>query len=201
MKKIVIALILIPFFGFTQTIKNLDFIAPMSDDLIAVQKNNTWGFINNEGTLVIDFRDDLVLTPSAQGEYPVFKNGRCLISEKKDGITYFGYIDKTGETIIEPQFLNATNFENNKALVLHVIEERIGKNEILGKNVVFHRCFEVLIDHNGEIKNYLNPEGVNIVLSKTRLRTPPNITSKKITDNIYAVLNKNKKWTVEVIDK
>lgn len=200
MKKILIALLLVPVFAFAQTIENLDFISPMSDSLIAVQKNNKWGFINNEGALVIDFRDDLILTQTAQGNYPVFKNERCLISKTKDEITYFGYIDKTGKTVIEPQFLNAANFDNNKATALHLIEEKGGKNEILGKNVVFHRYFEVLIDSNGTIKNYLNPEGTNIVLARKNLRTPPQITSKKISENIYGVLNKNKKWTVEVLN-
>lgn len=201
MRKILIILLLIPFFALTQTEEKLDFISTLHDGVAAVMKNNSWGFINDEGDLIIPYRNDLVLTETDGYKYPIFKNNRCLISKEKEGITYFGYIDKTGNTVIEPIFLNASNFNNNTAIALGLIKTEIGNNDLLGKNVVNYRYFEVTIDINGNVKNYLNPKGINIVLDKMFLIKPPEITSKRISDSLYAVLDENKKWTVVAINK
>ena len=39
-----------------------------------------------------------------------------------------------------------------------------------------------------------------MVLDRDFLREPPKITSKRISDKLYAVKNKNKKWTIISID-
>lgn len=200
MKKQLIILFVIPFFVFSQTKEELDFVAPLNDGVSAVKKNNSWGFINDKGDIIIAFRDDLVLTETDGYAYPIFKNNRCLISEKKEGILYFGYIDKSGKKVIEPRFLNASNFSNNKAIALDIIKEKLGNNDILGKNIVNYRYFEVTIDSNGNVENYLNPKGTNFVLDKKFLRKPPKITSKKISDSMYAVLSENKKWKIVRVD-
>lgn len=149
MKKLLIILLIIPVIAYAQTTEQLDFIAPFSDDVAAVKKGDSWGFINEKGTIVIAFRDDLVLSEIDGYKYPVFKNNRCLISQNKNGITYFGYIDKTGKTVITPKFLNASNFNNNKAIVLDITKEKLGTNSVLGKNVVNYRYYEVTIDSHG----------------------------------------------------
>ncbi|MFI0431088.1 WG repeat-containing protein [Mariniflexile sp. HMF6888] len=201
MKKLLIILLIIPVVAYAQITEQLDFIAPFKDDIAAVKKGDSWGFINEKGAIVIDFRDDLVLTEVDGYKYPVFKNNRCLISENKNGITYFGYIDETGKTVIAPKFLNALNFNNNKAIVLDVIKEKLGTNNVLGKNVVNYRYYEVVIDIYGNIEHYLNPQGTHIVLDKKFLRTPPpEITSKRISDYLYAVITENKKWKIVVVN-
>ena len=201
MKKIILLLtiLFIPLFGFTQTIENLDYISTFNDDLAAIKKNNQWAFINKEGEIVIDFRDDLVVTELDNGNYPIFKNGRCIIKVKKEGVSYFGFMDKNGKIVIEPQFLNATNFDNNTATVLQLIKEDAGRNVALGKNIVYYKYFEVTLDRDGNVKNYLITEGINIVLDKDSIKNPPEITSKQISDNIYAVFNKNNKWSLKMI--
>ncbi len=169
MKKGVILLVvlfIISVFGYSQNLENLDYVSPLHDGLIAIKKDTNWGFINKEGNVVINFRNDLVTTKSDDGEYPVFKNGRCLITKENNGILYFGYIDATGKTVIEPQFLNASNFINNEALALHVMKNEIGKNDVLAIKMVNYRYHEVIIDSNGEIKEYLTPKGFSIVLDK-----------------------------------
>ncbi|WP_339895475.1 WG repeat-containing protein [uncultured Algibacter sp.] len=199
MKKALITLLLIPVFALAQTNEALDFIAPFNDGVAAIKKDNSWGFINNKGAIIIDFRDDLVLTETDYGSYPVFKNNRCLISEKKDGILYFGYIDKTGKKVIQTKFLNALNFNDNETIALELIKEELGENDVLGKKVVNYRYYEVIIDTNGAIKSYLNPEGINIVLDKDFLKNPPKITSKRISDDLVATPNKNNKWVIKSI--
>ncbi|MFH6769090.1 WG repeat-containing protein [Gaetbulibacter aquiaggeris] len=199
MKKVVILLMvlfLIPVFVGAQTIENLEFISPFNDGLSAIKKDNQWAFINQEGAIVINFRNDLVPTKFNDGNYPVFFNNRCLIMKEINEISYFGYIDTSGKTIIDTQFLNAQNFQNNEAIVLKLTEEFIGKNDVLGKNIVQYKYYEVTIDTDGNINQYLTPKGFNTVLDKKYLKTPPEITSRKISDNLYAIYGENKNWTI-----
>jgi len=199
MKKALITLLLIPVFALTQTLRELDFIAPFNDGVAAIKKDNSWGFINDKGAILINFRDDLVLTETDYGHYPEFNNNRCLISEEKEGILYFGYIDKRGKKVIETKFLNASNFNKNETIALQLIKKELGENDVLGKNVVNYRYYEVIIDTNGTIKNYLNPKGVNVVLDEKFLKKPPKITSKLISDDLFATLNENNKWVLKSI--
>lgn len=202
MKKTIIlfiATLLIPFFGISQTFENLDYISPFNEGVSAIKKDNQWAFINSDGDIVVNFRNDLVVTKFDDGNYPIFKNGRCLIEKKKDGISYFGYIDTSGKTVIEPRFLNAKNFNNNVATVLELEKEEVGKNRALDKSVVYYKYYEVTIDTQGNVKNYLTQKGINIVLDKKFLRKPPKFTAKQISDNLIAVKNENGKWTIKKI--
>lgn len=179
---------------FSQNITNVDFISPMNEEMAAVKKGNQWGFINSEGNMAINFRDDLVVSKTADGSYPIFHNGRCLIAQKKDGINYYGYIDRTGKTVIEPQYLNATNFNDNVAIVLVLRRNELSKNIALNKAVVNYDYFEVAINLNGEVITYLTQEPVHITLSAEKLRKPPVIYSKVISNTLFAVMNAQKKW-------
>ncbi|GGK18115.1 hypothetical protein GCM10007962_10380 [Yeosuana aromativorans] len=182
-----------------QTIENIDYISNFNDGLAAIKKNNQWAFINKEGNIVIDFRNDLVTTKLDNGDFPIFYNERCLIKKEHEGISYFGYIDTSGKTVIEPQYLNAYNFNNDKAIVLVLIKQEIGENEVLGKNIVYYRYYEAVIDINGHVNFYLTPKGFNVVLDEKHLRTPPKITSRRLSDNLYAIWNNNKKWTIQTM--
>jgi hypothetical protein len=99
MKKVIslfLVILVFPIFGFTQSIENLDYISPFHDGLAAIKKNNEWAFINTNGEIVIDFRNDLVTTKYKGQNYPIFVDRRCLIEQKKEGISYFGYINTSG---------------------------------------------------------------------------------------------------------
>ena len=198
---LLIAVMLIPLFGFTQTIENVDYISPFNDGVAALKKGNEWAFINKQGTIVIDFRNDLVITKTENTSYPIFKNSRCLIVNKKEGISYFGFIDKKGKTVIEPQFLNAIDFNNNVAIVLELVKEEVGNNDILGKAQVSYDYFEVVINAQGEILYYLTQEPKHITLSKEFIRQPPKITSKLISDKVFAIWSKDKKWEIKKLEK
>ena len=141
----------------------------------------------------------LSATKSSDGNYPIFKNGRCLIVNEKDGISYFGYIDMSGKAVIEPQFLNALNFNNNVAKVLELKKEIAGKNIALDKNVVYFKYFEVTIDTTGAVKNYLTRKGHNISLDKSFLREPPQFASKQISKNLVAIQDEKGKWIIKKI--
>ncbi|AUC81127.1 WG repeat-containing protein [Lacinutrix sp. Bg11-31] len=193
---LVFTLIIIPFLGYTQ---NIDYISPFHNDVAAIKKGDQWAFINTEGDILVAFRNDLVLTNVNSKSYPIFKKERCLITYKKEGISYYGYIDKSGKTIIEPQFLNATNFDFDFAIALELMKEDIGKNK-LNINVYYYKYFEVLIDTNGKITKYLDPDNATyIALDKSSLIKAPSITSKLLSNTIFATLGKTKKWTIQKI--
>jgi len=188
-----LSLLIVPRLGYAQTIDNLDDVSPFYNGLAAIKKSGQWAFINEDGKIAIDFRSDVVLSPTENGNYPIFSEDKCIIEDLKNGISYFGYIDKSGQTVIQPQFLNVINFNDGKALALKLIKEEVTKNTALGKNVVSYKYFEVVINGNGEILHYLNPSGVHITLDKDYVRNPPKITSKRLTNNLYIMEDKNKK--------
>jgi len=199
MKKVIIlglAFIIIPILSVAQSITDIDFVSPIHNEVAAVQKDGKWAFIDKEGHLIIDFRTDLVTTNTENEDYPMFNDNRCPIVKIKAGISYFGFIDKTGKIVIEPQFLNTTDFENGTAMALKLDKELIARNTALGKDMVNYRYFEVLIDTNGKITYYLTQDGVNIVLDKDFLRMVPQITSNRITKDLYAVKTKKNSWNV-----
>lgn len=203
MKKAIILFLAvsITFCGFSQSTENLDYISPLHNGLAAVKKDGQWAFINQQGEIIIDYRNDLVITESSEGDFPIFMNDRCLIEEKRDGISYFGFINTKGKTVIQPQFLNASNFNDGSAMVLEVFKEQVSSNKALGKNIVYDKYLKGIIDTQGTIKTYLSPERVSVILDKKFLKAPPEITSKYISKNLYAVKGKNNKWTVIYVNE
>jgi hypothetical protein len=198
--KLITIVLLFPLLGFNQNLHHVDFISPFNDGLAAVEKNGQWGFINEEGTLVIPFRSDLVTLKAEGQDYPIFQNDRCLINIKKKGIKFFGYIDKSGKKIIEPQFLNATHFNNGIAIVLELVKSNVGNNQMLKKPIVSYDYFEAIIDTNGKIQHYLVETPIHITFSKEYLVETPIITSKFISDHLIAKWSKDKKWEIIKIE-
>lgn len=200
MKNLIIALLIFPFLGTAQTIEELDYISPFHNEVAAVKKGKEWAFINKEGKTVIDFRGDLVSTKIDGENYPIFSNDKCLIAHQKDGVLYYGYIDQTGKIIITPQFLNATNFEYDKALVLKVEKETIGHNDIFNKDVVSYHYFEMVIDKEGKTIDNLTQLAIHVSPKDIKDKNPPTITSKLISENLVAIKDSNKKWRIKKIE-
>ena len=208
MKTIVIfllSLISASFISSAQVLQDIDEISPFHEELAAVRKGNSWGFINPEGALVIDYREDLVWTPVSEKKskkmilrkepvkYPYFSEGKCLIKKENNGIVYYGYIDTTGKTSIEPEFLNATPFEHKVAIVIKVTKETLGKNDLLDKKVVSYSYDEIVIDTLGAMKTHLRgPE--HLILKKEKLLQPPAIQSYLVSENLVADKGPNGKW-------
>ncbi|QXP58344.1 WG repeat-containing protein [Olleya sp. HaHaR_3_96] len=203
MKKVAILLIVIvlfPIISYSQNTEGLAFISPFHDGVSAIKKGDQWAFINVDGTIVIDFRADLVTTKSEDGIYPIFNSDRCLIKEVIEGIPYYGYIDKTGAVSVKPQFLNATNFNNNSAIALKLIKVDLGENGLVGKEMYVYKYFETTIDVSGEIKTVLTEEET-IGLIPKNFRTPLAITSKFISEHLIATKSKaTNLWHLKKID-
>jgi hypothetical protein len=205
MKNIVIAfavLIIVPFFGNSQIIENIDEIAPFSEGLAAVRKGTQWGFINEEGSLAIDFRNDLHWNKEAVTSkkdisgirYPMFKEGRCLITKKvEDGVAVYGFIDKKGNTVIEPQFLNVYPFENGYTTGVLFEKTLKGENEFKLKIYDF-KFFDVLLNTSGEIVEYYDRR-YGIQMTKRRYQLPE-IGAKRLADGLIALYGKDKGWEI-----
>lgn len=203
MKKVLTLFLVVSFsfFGFSQSTENIDYISPFQNGLATVKKDGLWAFINTQGEIIVDYRNDLVITKSDDGNFPIFKNDRCLIEEKREGISYFGYINTCGKTVIQPKFINASNFNDGLAIVLELFKEQVARNEALGKNVVYDKYLHGVIDSQGNIKAYLSPKRVNIILDKKFLKEPPKIMAKYMSNNLYAVRNNNQKWTIVYVNE
>ncbi|MDX1828992.1 MAG: WG repeat-containing protein [Lutibacter sp.] len=187
----------VSFISFAQIFNNIDEIYPFYGDFAAIKKGNQWAFINKNGEKVINFRNDLVLsnvttetTQPKPSSFPIFKDGRCLIKREIDGKYYYGYIDKKGNEVITPQYLNASNFLYGYAIIVKHLKDTIGYNEVLKKNVVSYKLEEYIIDTKGEIVKYLLTR--NYIKSKNTLK----IQSKFIAPHLIAVKNEDNKWDI-----
>ncbi|SKB67531.1 WG containing repeat-containing protein [Salegentibacter salinarum] len=199
-------LISIPVVLLAQESDEFDFVSNQEEGYSAVRQGVNWSFLNSSGELVFDFRNDLISNEDprtgiigvAGMQYPQLKDERAIIKEQKDGVNYYGFINSEGKTIIEPEFLNVSNFHNGKALALKLEEERLGENALLGKNVISYKYDVVLINKKGDILKYLEgPFPVSV--SKQKLREAPQINAKWLGKNVLTVKGPNKKWRVHKI--
>ena len=182
-------------FSFSQILEDVDFISPFNEELAAIKKGDQWAFINREGVKVIDFRSDLdvSISKTSKSKYPIFVEDKCLIKKMIDGVLQFGYIDKKGTTIIEPQFLNATNFKDGNALVIKLEKTKMGTNSLLGKPVTNAKMEEYVIDAMGKDVKYLeSSRGYN----PSKIIKRPKFNSMFITSKLVAVKTKAGKWNL-----
>ena len=163
------------------TVKDLDQVTEFHEGLAAVRKGSLWGFIDQTGKLVIDFRDDLVWSenpmPNANGvrgmAYPRFSEGLCPVKafrEDESNIPFYGFIDKTGKTVIQPDFLNVTPFRDGIALGIFFKRTFRGKNNFQ-LNIYDYTFTEVVINTAGEMIWPL-AERENIMMEARRYQTP-----------------------------
>lgn len=181
----------------SQLMKGLDQVGSFKEGLVAIKKGDQWAFMDKQGTIVIDFRDDLVATNQKEDaiEAPVFQNGRALISRTEDDITYYGYIDKSGKEVIKTKFVNATPFKNGFALVMGYTKEVVGKNKLLDKDVVSYKIEEYVIDLNGKaLTPMLNTR--NCVPDKVKSNKCPDFTTVLLGGRMVGVKNAGQKWEI-----
>ncbi|MEX0289882.1 MAG: WG repeat-containing protein [Flavobacteriaceae bacterium] len=195
-------LFILPFSIIAQELPEVDEIAPFSEGLAAVRKGNQWGFINKQGNLVIDFRDDIYANKQADMsksdvtgiKYPMFNEGRCLITKKvEDGIPLYGFMDTKGEVVIEPQFLNVYPFKNGYTTGVLFDRTFKGENEFKLKIYEF-KFFDVLVHSSGKVEEYFQRRQ-NIHMAKRRYEIP-SIGAKRLSADLIAVHIKDKGWQI-----
>lgn len=206
---IILSLLLLCFaFASAQTIENLETITPFHDDLAAIQKDNSWAFVNRSGVIIIPYRTDCVWNENISTyisndiesiKYPHFANNRCLIQKETKGVLYYGYMDTSGKVIIPAEFLNATTFANGKAIALKLNKEQLGTNDLLDKQIVSYSYDEIVIDSLGNsIQHVSGPE--HLVFTTSKLKKRPRILSHFISDDLLAIKQKNNSWKLQLIE-
>lgn len=208
MKKtfLVFVALLTPIICLSQELDDLDDIAPFSEGLSAVRQGEKWGFIDTEGTLVIDFRDDLVWSKDASSSandvtgvaYPSFKNGLCMIKDvlEEEGIEVYGFINTKGETVIKPEYLNVTEFAEGYALGILLTKTFRGQNRFQ-LNIYDYKFSEVILDTAGDIM-LLVTQRKNILMDKRRYELP-DLTSKYLSKSLMAVKTEENTWELKKI--
>ncbi|MCE2613004.1 WG repeat-containing protein [Flavobacteriaceae bacterium D16] len=202
-------IVLLSFLSFTshgQELKDIDEVAPFSEGLAAVRVGNQWGFINEQGDLVIDFRDDLVWNKLADRDkldiesirYPLFKDGLCIIREmlEEEEIYVYGFIDKTGATKIKPEYLNVTEFNQGYAVGILMTKNFRGKNNFQ-LNIYDYKFSEVIVDQKGDIMRLLAKRD-NIQMSKRRYELPE--LRAKLLSKTLAAVKKGENWELMKLD-
>tara|TARA_R110000868_G_scaffold200671_1_gene448175 strand:+ start:18519 stop:19160 length:642 start_codon:yes stop_codon:yes gene_type:complete len=203
---ILIAVCTLPISVYSQKIENIDEIAPFSEGLAAIRKGNQWGFINEKGDLVIDFRTDVYWNKDADNtksdisgvKYPMFKKGRCIITQNiEDGIPVFGYINTKGEIAIEPKFLNVFPFNGEYATGVMYLKRFKGENEFKIK-IYEYKFFDVLFNTSGDIIEYLN-ERDHIEMTQKRYKMPW-IGAKALAEGLAGVYIDGKGWEIRKVE-
>lgn len=205
MKKLSLLLTLFMYIGLTaQLPENLAYVSPFHEGLAAIQKENKWAFVDEQGAIAIDFRDDLYWNTEAKTSYddmrslayPQFNNGRCIVQKMVDGIPVFGFIDTNGNLVVDYKFLNVSPFNNG--LTTGVMYEKVlrGKNEF-NLEIYEFKFHEVLMDVDGNIIEFLQRRH-NIQMTPKRYKTP-SLESKILNPNLIAVKT-DKLWELKKID-
>lgn len=184
-----------------QDFQGLDEIAPFSEGLAGIRKGNEWGFINEQGELVIAFRSDLPWKgedrqagiPPMNSSYPQFKNGLCLISKtlEEEGIPVYGFMDTSGQVVIQPEYLNITPFEGEYATGILLTKTFRGENPY-GLRIYDYKFSEVVINRQGEIQ-FLVTQRSNIQMDKRRYKIPA-IHSRILSASLLAVRSPDGTW-------
>lgn len=192
---------LLSFFIYTtvnsQLIQNLDQVGDYNEGLSAIKKGEQWAFMDEDANIIIDFRNDLASFKDEDDQTvsPMFHNGRALIMKTVDNVKVYGYIDTSGKEVINCEFVNATSFSNGYAIVMIYYKEVVGKNKLLGKDVVSYLTEEFVIDINGKA---MTPSLNKRIFAPQKMKSgeQPELSIKFIGERIIAVETENKKWDV-----
>ncbi len=159
--------------------------------------------LENKGNLfpskIIDFRKDVAMLPvleEGKSKFPYFKEGRCLIQKTEKDIPFYGFMDKSGTIVIDPVYINASNFKDGMAIVSELTKESLGKNDLLNKRVVNYSFTEIAIDKSGKLLYFLT-DPQHVILDKKYLNKLQRIKSTVLNERLIAIPSKTtKNWTV-----
>jgi hypothetical protein len=183
-------------------IEDLDQVSPFHEGLAAIRKDNQWGFIDTDGNLVIEFRDDLVWNENADPAnhdltsipYPQFREGRCMVRALRDeDIPVYGFINREGDTVIPPQYLNLTPFQDGRAVGILVTKTFRGKNNFQ-LNIYDYSFTEAVLNLEGEIMWPIS-ERDNILMQKRRYERP-SLSARLMGNGLLAVETTPGKWEI-----
>jgi hypothetical protein len=151
-----------------------DQVLGFSEGLACVKMKSKWGFINREGAIIIkpqfddlpdSFSEGLVRIAKYDRDISSFKKGETISVKSK-----FGFADREGNIIIEPQYRQADHFSEGLASVEidgksgyinrygHIIIEPVFDYALSFKNMKALVCMK---QKWGFIEHPINPEDIN----------------------------------------
>jgi WG containing repeat len=86
---------------------------------LKVRKNARWGFIDKTGRTVIPakYYIERYTTSGLTSEVPEFSEGLCKVTISENNKPLTGFIDSTGNWVLQPQYSQATNFKSGVSRV------------------------------------------------------------------------------------
>lgn len=200
----------LPILGISQTIEEineptiseLDEVAPFSEGLAAVRKQDQWGFIDKTGKLVIDFRNDVAWNKNPDTDrqdirsirYPQFKNGLCPIQKiEEEGIPFYGFMDTQGRIVVQPEYLNIAHFNEGKTVGIYCKRTFRGKNNFQ-LNIYEYTFTEVVMNANGEIIWPIQDRD-GILMTKRRYEIPE-LRARLVSEDLLAVKGSANRWEI-----
>lgn len=187
-----------------EKLEGIDEITVFIEDLAAVRKGDQWGFLNRQGELVIDFRDDVVWNKEAQPDdegvlgirYPSFENGMCPVQKLEDGIPIYGFINTDGQLVVEYQFLNVSSFKDGYATGVYFDKVFRGNNEF-NLRIYDFKFHDVMIDSEGKIIEFFDRR-YNIQMTKKRYKIPA-LRVKYLANDVVALFIQGKGWEIRKV--
>ena len=116
---------------------------------------------------------------------------------EEEGIAVYGFIDATGETVITPEYLNVTEFNENYAMGILLTKTFRGQNRFQ-LNIYDYKFSEVILDTAGDIM-LLITQRQNILMDKRRYELP-DLTAKYLSKSLMAVKTDKNTWELRKIN-
>lgn len=160
--------------NFKKIVGNYEYASAINGDIAAVKEGSKWKLIDAKGkvrgkdsyeSVILDdkgiaFRNDRAFVEKADGYYLVDDKGKKIGKQKYEDARLFleadgyaavkvdgkwGFVDKTGKMVIEPQFADAHSFANGYAAI-----KKNGKWGFIDENgeIVIRAQFEDARDFN-----------------------------------------------------
>lgn len=168
-------LLLLTFFifinsGTAQKIIVAKDIGSFNDGLAAILLDNRWGFIDIDGTVIIEPK--FICYVSEYGSKPKFNEGFTPIVDPET--ERIGFINKKGELVINRQYYSAQNFHEGVAIVGtqddHIIIDTTGK--VLARKFVAINGYYSHFSHSRAIAQkefkygFINKNGIFVIEPK-----------------------------------
>jgi hypothetical protein len=115
----------------------------------------------------------------------------------EEQIPVYGFIDKSGKVVIEPEYLNATEFENGYAVAILFTKSFRGENRFQLR-IYDHKFSEVILNTSGEIMRLIEQRN-NIQMSPRRY-TLPELRTRILAPELLAVKGEANTWDIRKVE-